>query len=936
MVKKVCIFSILIIFGLSQILAAPCGDVNSSGAIDIVDALMTAQYYVGLDPQPYDVSAADASGDSMINIVDALLTAQYYVGLITTLQGCAPTVPPECISQTYKLQAETEAIWDEATVDSYYSGWTGTGFVNTANVYGCWIEWNIDVSAASSATCVFTYANGSTSSRSMDVSINSSVVTSLDFPVTGAWDTWSTDTTAVILAAGSNAIRVTAANSAGAPNMDKMDITIDLGCIVTPTPTPDPEVQNIIGLTIVVDFPDRTGTIPMSDMEEWLNGENYTGYGNNGSVNEYFNDVSGGKINCQNIVFGYYTLSQNRDYYDNLSRPTSSREMLTEALDWLKTSGLDFSGLTTDNNSYVTIVNLIYAGSFSETSATLESGLRGHKSNLYMTYDLNGYLIYNYQMAEQNDPHGDLVLFTFCHETGHLLFGWPDLYDTDPVSEQQSHGLGAYCLMSFVKDKKNPVPPNSYLRELEGWETIMNANDYIDNDTIVLPANENISFKYENPDNPNEFFIMEARKQNGRSASLLSEGLMILHVDKKGSNCYDVMEPNQHYKVSLEQADGFYDLEHYRAPYGDADLFPNEGKTEFSAQTIPDSRWWSGVNSGLKIDNIMWEGDSIRFTFHRETQCINIPETISKNANENTITQTSLTINNTGDDELWVLPRTTHNGYTYLTSDDTGGPVYEWNSIALLENKLPLFYPDESAIVSLDFNFSYFDRSYSTIGVNSGYITVGNNPTLYDNMYSGNLPHLKYSANLISIFLDRLSYYNSPGGAVYFFGDNTKCVIEYENIENLYDQLFTMQIQLHADGRILFLYKDVPDNIATGLVGIQNDRCDRGITPAQNEVFIKDLFSVEFIPINDYRLRFSTEPITIPASSTYELTITYDSTALTEGTYSDTIELLHNEVGKLSPATIASMFTVENLILPNLITDSGFNSGILDVFTAIY
>ncbi|MBN2531707.1 MAG: cellulase family glycosylhydrolase [Spirochaetales bacterium] len=63
--------------------AGVMGDVNNSGEIDIVDALLTAQYYVGLDPQNFDMSRADVNCDGSIDIVDALLIAQYYVGLIT-------------------------------------------------------------------------------------------------------------------------------------------------------------------------------------------------------------------------------------------------------------------------------------------------------------------------------------------------------------------------------------------------------------------------------------------------------------------------------------------------------------------------------------------------------------------------------------------------------------------------------------------------------------------------------------------------------------------------------------------------------------------------------------------------------------------------------------------------------------------------------------
>jgi hypothetical protein len=58
------------------------GDANGSGAIDIVDALIIAQYYVGLNPSGFIAGNADTNCDGSINIVDALLVAQYYVGLI--------------------------------------------------------------------------------------------------------------------------------------------------------------------------------------------------------------------------------------------------------------------------------------------------------------------------------------------------------------------------------------------------------------------------------------------------------------------------------------------------------------------------------------------------------------------------------------------------------------------------------------------------------------------------------------------------------------------------------------------------------------------------------------------------------------------------------------------------------------------------------------
>ncbi len=67
------------------------GDANNSGTIDIVDALVVAQYYVGLNPQNFYASAADVNSSGVIDIVDALLVAQYYVGLITEFPGQTQT-----------------------------------------------------------------------------------------------------------------------------------------------------------------------------------------------------------------------------------------------------------------------------------------------------------------------------------------------------------------------------------------------------------------------------------------------------------------------------------------------------------------------------------------------------------------------------------------------------------------------------------------------------------------------------------------------------------------------------------------------------------------------------------------------------------------------------------------------------------------------------
>jgi hypothetical protein len=118
---------ILFVFCMGQVFPAECGDVDSNGAIDIIDALLIAQAYVGLDPAGYDSSVADVNGDSSIDIVDALLVAQYYVGLISSFSGCggetpAPTPPPQGNDCSYVPEWSATEIYDTEGTQVQYNG----------------------------------------------------------------------------------------------------------------------------------------------------------------------------------------------------------------------------------------------------------------------------------------------------------------------------------------------------------------------------------------------------------------------------------------------------------------------------------------------------------------------------------------------------------------------------------------------------------------------------------------------------------------------------------------------------------------------------------------------------------------------------------------------------------------------------------------------
>ncbi|HZM75986.1 MAG TPA: glycosyl hydrolase family 28 protein [Candidatus Limnocylindrales bacterium] len=119
-----------------------------------------------------------------------------------------------------EIQAEACTI-SQGVVESNHAGFTGTGFVNGDNVAGSFIECTAPVAATS---LVVRYANGTTTARPMDVSIDGVNVGTLTGVPTGAWTTWIDGTIATSIAAGS-LIRLTATTANGGPNLDRITIS---------------------------------------------------------------------------------------------------------------------------------------------------------------------------------------------------------------------------------------------------------------------------------------------------------------------------------------------------------------------------------------------------------------------------------------------------------------------------------------------------------------------------------------------------------------------------------------------------------------------------------------------------------------------------------------------------------------------------------------
>ncbi len=369
------------------------------------------------------------------------------------------------------------------------------------------------------------------------------------------------------------------------------------------------------GLCLLIQFPDVEGTISQKEVNDFCNQEGYSGFGNKGSVYDYFLANSQKRFQYKNIVTSYYTAKNPRSYYTDpaVAFGQRARALITEALKALMAQGFDFSKLSADDQGYVYAINVFYAG---ERINNWSEGLWPHSSSLGSALSLgSGRRAFDYQITDMGT---ELSLATFCHENGHMVCDFPDFYDYG----YESKGVGNYCLMGFGGgNRKNPVNISAYLKYKAGW--IGKVTTITDGMELSLLHQGDELLLYSK--SSTEYFLIENRTTKDRDENLPSSGLAIWHVDERGSNNNETMSPSSHYECSLEQADGKFDLEK-NGNYGDAgDLFSSKTQASFADGTMPNATWWDGSPSGLLLRDISAPGERMTLRVGKGEENKNTP-----------------------------------------------------------------------------------------------------------------------------------------------------------------------------------------------------------------------------------------------------------------------------------------------------------------------
>jgi M6 family metalloprotease-like protein len=397
----------------------------------------------------------------------------------------------------------------------------------------------------------------------------------------------------------------------------------------------------------------------------------------------FYREVTYGKVDITTVDMpstrGWTNVGKPYDYYckadgvhDNAFGffPNNAQGLVIDVIEAAKAAHPDLNFANYANaNGVIPNLFVVFRGTGAEWSGTGEL-IWSHSWDLSEGTGLNGYTVdgvrvNNYAMMPE--VGGDLTGFyrksgpfapnvgVFAHEYGHVL-GLPDLYDYGYESE----GVGGFSLMAggswntypaYLNFLGNaPAHPDAWNKIRLGVVTPIEITATTD---VSLPpvVEEPVIYKLPVPgSNGAEYYLLENRQQVGFDVGFalqesawnagLVHGLAVYHVDDTvmqrsywrcneaenwKENRFASAQKNpyngeQHYGVSLLQADGLWQLERGASSGDDGDLYPGtRGVHRLGDTTSPNTttyyfygndpgRWG---HSGISLENIQEAGGYI-------------------------------------------------------------------------------------------------------------------------------------------------------------------------------------------------------------------------------------------------------------------------------------------------------------------------------------
>ena len=400
----------------------------------------------------------------------------------------------------------------------------------------------------------------------------------------------------------------------------------------------------------------------LNSMDENLKNFGHHENRNHASVKKYFSDMSNGQFTPQFDVYGPVTLPQTMEYYGaGNSRFERYHDLVTDACTLMDDS-LDFSQYDSNNDGYVDLVYVIYAGYGENMAPALpvlwpkafpHGGMQKDGKAIGIcgiSNELAGYQGIE-SLFKNIKPITGIGLF--CHEFSHCL-GLPDFYNTVSTTAQDNQGMEDWSLMDNGIYGDNGFTPPAYTaweREAMGWMTI---------DTLKTAQQvklENIdkggkAYRIMNDANGSgqEYYIVQNIQQYKWNAKTRGVGMLVYHVNYDaddfgifgitGSNTVNtvigkprmtVIPADNRLVSSYRRSNGSISSQEYKTQLA-GDPFPGTAATTELSDANPRVNYapWTGGTLNKPIYNISMTGDVVYFDFLQKFSTADIAPSISE------------------------------------------------------------------------------------------------------------------------------------------------------------------------------------------------------------------------------------------------------------------------------------------------------------------
>ncbi|MCU4175607.1 S8 family serine peptidase [Carboxylicivirga sp. N1Y90] len=238
-------------------------------------------------------------------------------------------------------------------------------------------------------------------------------------------------------------------------------------------------------------------------------------------------------------------------------------------------------------------------------------------------------------------------------------------------------------------------------------------------------------------------------------------------------------------------------------------------------------------------------------------------------------------------------------GYAWIDSKETGGPVFVWTEISETGIEVAPDSDDGAEQIELPFAFKFYGESKSAVTIASnGFLTFGTELGTFGGYSNKQIPTSGAPDDLIAPFWDDLRP-SARRGQVFYQASPDKFIVQYHEVGTWSSSTgtITFQVVLYPNGNIEYLYKDVTlANSETATVGTENMDGSIGLQVAFNTAFVESNMAVLIFP-GKTPFDVSVSPLSgiVQPNQEQSIDVTIDASELVEDSYINELLISSND-----------------------------------------